>query len=113
MDSVEHFSIPVDDIERARAFYAAVFGFEYEPWDDSRGLLRTGGGIDGDLHLRRAVAHPTVTVYVDDLDASLRAVIANGGSQLGEIEAVTAGTRSVSVRDSEGNALDLFAGNAS
>ncbi|MWV48658.1 VOC family protein [Rathayibacter sp. VKM Ac-2803] len=108
MASVEHFSIPVDDIERARAFYSDVFGFGYEPWDATRGVLRTGGGIDGDLHVRAELPHPTITVSVDDLEATIAAVLAHGGEQLGAIEALTESSRSAYVRDSEGNILALF-----
>jgi len=109
MASVEHFSIPVDDIERARDFYANVFAFEYEAWDDTRGMLRTGGGIDGDLHVRAELPHPTITVYVDDLAAALAAVVAHGGQLVGEPEEVTATSRSAYVRDSEGNMIAVFA----
>lgn len=108
MATVEHFSIPVDDIERARSFYGNVFGFEYEPWSNDRGVLRTGGGIDGDLHLRRRTPHPTITVYVDEIESTLRLLVAHGGEQLGEIEPVTPTSRSVYVRDSEGNIIALF-----
>lgn len=108
MATVEHFSIPVDDIERAREFYSRVFDFAYEPWDDTRGVLRTGGGIDGDLHVRRTTPHPTITVYVDSIESSLDLVVAHGGEQVGEIEAVTPTSRSVYVRDSEGNVIAMF-----
>lgn len=101
MASVEHVSIPVGDIERARAFYPRVFPFEHEAWDESRGMLRTGGGIDGDLHLRGEVAHPTITVSVDDLDATLARLLEHGDQQIGAIEPLTSTSRTVYVRDCE------------
>lgn len=108
MATVEHFSIPVEDLERARSFYSSVFGFDYEPWSDDRGVLRTGGGIDGDLHMRRTTPHPTITVYVDKIEATLQLLLTHGGEQVGAIEAVTPTSRSVYVRDSEGNIIALF-----
>ena len=84
------FAIHVDDLDRARAFYEAVFGWSFEPWgppgfylihtgDDQdpgiQGLMlkrrrpRTGEGLNG--------LEPTFAVH--DLDAVLAAVEANGG----------------------------------
>ncbi len=31
MDSVVHFEIPVDDLERAKGFYATVFDWDLQP----------------------------------------------------------------------------------
>ena len=108
---MEHFSIPVDDVDRARAFYRDVFGFSYEPWDATRGELITGGTIDGDLHVRGPIAHPTITLSVDDLDGTLKTLIAHGGEQIGEVARLTESStgRYVHVRDSEGNVLALYA----
>lgn len=110
MAKVEHFEIPADDIPRAKAFYAAALGFEYEPWGEDMGMLRqpAGDGIDGDLHKRGAAPHPTIVFTVDDIDATLATVTANGGEQVGEIQPLTDTSRWVYVRDSEGNLIGLF-----
>jgi predicted enzyme related to lactoylglutathione lyase len=77
------------------------------------GMLRggrdgDGDGIDGDLHLRgAAVPHPTIVVTVDDIEATLALVVANGGEQLTPIEPLTDTSRWCYVRDSEGNAIGL------
>lgn len=84
------FAIHVDDVDRARAFYEAVFGWAFEPWgppgfylihtgDDAapgvQGLMhkrhepRTGSGLNG--------VEPTFSVA--DVDAVAAAVEANGG----------------------------------
>src|ERR1041384_7972088 len=84
------FSIHVDDVDRARAFYEAVFGWEFEPWG-SPGfyLIHTGDeaspGIQGLMHARvEPRAGPGLkgcepTFAVEDVDAVAVAVEAHGG----------------------------------
>jgi predicted enzyme related to lactoylglutathione lyase len=110
MAKIEHFEIPADDIARAQAFYATVLGFEYEPWGDEMGMLRQpeGEGINGDLHIRGATPHPTVVFTVDRIEDSVALAVANGGSQLGEIQPLDESSRWVYIRDSEGNIIGLY-----
>ena len=110
MASVEHFEIPADDMNRASAFYSAVFGFRYEPWGEDMGMLMTGSaeGINGDLHQRDTSPHPTIVITVDNIEASIAAVIENGGERVGEIQPLDATSRWAYVRDSEGNLIGLF-----
>jgi uncharacterized protein len=110
MASVEHFEIPADDLARAQAFYGEVFGFTFDDWGDGNIMLRTGSsdGIDGDIHQRGPVAHPTVVITVDDLETTLEAVVAGGGAQVGEIESMGESARYVYVKDSEGNVIGLY-----
>ena len=110
MAFVEHFEIPTDDIKRAQAFYKDVLGYDYEPWGDDMGVIRQpdGKGINGDLHERGATPHPTVVFTVDNIEETVAAAIAKGGSQLGEIQALTGTSRWVYIRDSEGNIIGLY-----
>ena len=107
---MEHFEIPVDDIERAQRFYTTVLGYEYEPWGDEQGMLRQGDGegVGGDLHIRSATPHPTVVFTVDSIEDTMARVVANGGEQLGAIEAMGDTARYVYVKDSEGNIIGLY-----
>jgi len=89
-NQIRHFDISCDDIERAKKFYEAVFGWRIEAWGPPNYYLifpdfpdRT---ITGDLRAReeplsgaglRAFA---CTFGVSDLDATIKAVRANGGS---------------------------------
>ena len=89
-NNLASFAIHVDDVDRDRGFYEAVFGWEFEPWgppgfylihtgpaDDPgiQGLMhtrsepRTGGGLNG--------FEPTFSV--DDVDAIAAAVEEHGG----------------------------------
>jgi len=110
MAKIEHFEIPVDDIARARSFYSTVLGFDYEPWGDEMGMLMQpdGDGINGDLHIRSAVAHPTVVFTVDRIEDTVALAEANGGAQLGEIQPLSETGRWVYIRDSEGNTVGLY-----
>ena len=114
MAKASHFEIPVDDIARAQAFYKQALGFDYEPWGDDMGMLRqpAGEGIDGDLHERGILPHPTIVFTVDDIEETVAKVVANGGSQVGEIQALTETSRWVYITDSEGNTIGLFDGSA-
>ena len=113
MAIVEHFEIPAEDIKRAQAFYKDVLQFDYEPWDATMGMLNQpdGKGINGDLHERGVLPHPTVVFTVDDLEATVAAAIENGGAQIGEIQPLDENSRWVYIADSEGNTIGLFAKN--
>src|SRR3954447_16042957 len=84
------FAIHVDDVDHARAFYAAVFGWRFEAWGPPGFfLIHTGDaaspGIQGVLHVRQEPRTGTglggvePTFAVDDLDTVVAAVEANGG----------------------------------
>jgi predicted enzyme related to lactoylglutathione lyase len=85
------FAIHVDDIDRARAFYQAVFGWDFEPWGPPGFyLIHTGDaaspGIQGLMHKRQVPRAGSglngveATFAVDDIDAVLAAVVAHGGT---------------------------------
>jgi predicted enzyme related to lactoylglutathione lyase len=96
MPRVVHFEIQVDDVERAKVFYAEVFGWTYQDFSHVTGGapywgVTTGGegepGIDGGL-LPRPVAAPALeqgtnayvcTVGVGDFDATAARIVAAGG----------------------------------
>ncbi|MEI9926838.1 MAG: VOC family protein [Sphingomonas sp.] len=85
------FALHVDQIDRARAFYEAVFGWEFEPWGPPGFyLIHTGDaespGITGLMHQRQAPRTGTglngvePTFAVDDVAAIVALVEANGGT---------------------------------
>ena len=84
------FALHVDDVDRARRFYEAVFGWAFEPWGPPGFyLIHTGDeadpGVRGLMHKRqepragRGLNGVEATFAVTDLDAILAAVEANGG----------------------------------
>ncbi len=89
-NNLASFAIHVDDVDRARAFYEAVFGWSFEPWGPPGFyLIHTGDdsspGIQGLMHVRDEPRTGTglngiePTFAVDDVDAIAAAVEANGG----------------------------------
>ena len=91
MPRVLHFEIHASDPERGIKFYEKVFGWTFQKWEgpmdywlvttgpDSEpgingGLVRRQGEIDG-----QAVIAYVCTIGVEDLDATMATVEANGG----------------------------------
>ncbi len=85
------FAIHVDDVDRARAFYEAVFGWTFESWGlPGFFLIHTGDqgspGIQGLMHRRQqprtsgGLNGIEATFAVDDVDAIVAAVESNGGT---------------------------------
>ena len=112
--NVVHFAVHADDVERARRFYEAVFGWRFGAWGPPGFYTVTTGsdehpGIQGALHARdepltgAGVRGFTCTVAVDDLAAVRERVLANGGSIThDEIQIPTVGTLT-QFQDTEGN----------
>ncbi len=85
------FAIHVDDVQRARRFYEAIFGWTFEPWGPPDFyLIHTGDerspGVQGLMHKRmtpRAQGDGPncfeCTISVDDVDAIAAAVKKHGG----------------------------------
>ena len=89
-NNLASFAIHVDDVDRARRFYEAVFGWEFEPWGPPGFyLIHTGPeddpGIQGLMHAREEPRTGTglngiePTFVVDDVEAVVRAVEDHGG----------------------------------
>lgn len=74
---VSHLEIPADDIERARAFHRDAFGWTINAF----GTTPTEpGAIDGGMLARQGpIAHPIITVDVDDIDEALERIERLGG----------------------------------
>jgi len=108
--TLRHFAINADDVPRARAFYEAVFGWEFTPWGPP-GFFQTrsvGEGRLGALQGRRPIEGQTMpgmemTFGVEDLDATAAAVEANGGSIVMAPFEIPGVGRLIFFRDSEGN----------
>lgn len=95
MSRVVHFEIQADDLERAKGFYAAVFGWEFQDYSQVTGSpywgIVTGPddqmGINGGLLQRPAPAPApgqgaaayVCTMGVADFDETAAKVLAAGG----------------------------------
>lgn len=118
---VVHFEIPYDDGERARAFYAAAFGWQVMelpamdytvattgPAGES-GPPTEPGYVNGGLTRRSpSLRTPTVVIDVDDIDAALAKVEELGGSTVLGSTAVGEMGWSAYFTDTEGNVVGLW-----
>ncbi len=121
MDRVVHFELPADDVERAQTFYREAFGWGMNsmpgmgytmvsttPTGDD-GRPTEPGGINGGMLARQnPVTAPTITIGVDDIDASLATVERLGGKvALGKQPVGDMGFSAYFV-DPEGNVVGLW-----
>ena len=115
MSRITHFEIPADDPERAIKFYEEVFGWRIEKWDGpiEYWMVMTGPedepGIDGGL-ARREDPATTVENFIDtkDLDASLKAVTAQGGEIFRPTMAIPGVGWLAYIKDTEGNIFGVM-----
>ena len=82
---IAHLAINADDVEAARRFYAALFGWSFAPWGPP-GFFRMdrGSGPVVALQQRRDLGGVRLTgfectIAVPDVDATAEAVTAHGG----------------------------------
>jgi uncharacterized protein len=111
---VVHFEIPVDDPERAKRFYGAVFDWELAGYGEVPYWLATTGdaggpGIDGALIGRSHVhAAPVVIVGVADLAATVARATDNGAEVITPRQSIPGVGWSAYLRDPEGNVVGVF-----
>jgi predicted enzyme related to lactoylglutathione lyase len=86
MNSLAHFAINTDDIDRSRAFYEKVFGWKITAWGPPGFYQIEGAGVRGALQKRRELVAGErtlgfeCTIAVASIDAIENAVLANGGT---------------------------------
>jgi uncharacterized protein len=118
---VVHFEIPVDDRDRASAFYGGAFGWSLNSMPDmgytlvstgpatDTGAPATPGHINGGMLERQGPwQHPIITIEVDDMESALRTVAEHGGSQVREPHDVGGMGIAAYVSDTEGNMIGLW-----
>ena len=74
-----YFTIPVADVRRGRAFYGALFGWEFAPDADERYSHIANTAPPGGLH-RADGGRPQVWFKVADIGAAVAQVRSLGGS---------------------------------
>jgi predicted enzyme related to lactoylglutathione lyase len=114
MAKVVHFEIPVDDPERASAFYREALGWEISRYGEEPYWMVQAGpeddyGADGAL-IDRGEIHqsPVLILGVDSIDDAISDVQQAGAEILqGRVEIPEVGWSAYFV-DSEGNTIGLF-----
>jgi predicted enzyme related to lactoylglutathione lyase len=118
---VVHFEIPFDDGDRARSFYASVFGWQVmEMPDMGYTIVSTGptdpetgpsepGFINGGMFTREDGSRaPNIVIDVPDIEAALKAAGEAGGSTVSERMAVGDMGFAAYFKDTEGNTVGLW-----
>jgi predicted enzyme related to lactoylglutathione lyase len=120
---VVHFEVPYDDGDRARAFYAEVFGWKINEMPEMQytsvstgpvtdeGYPGEPGYINGGMFERSAnspATLPVVTVEVDDADAALESIEQHGGKTVAAKFPVGEMGFAAYFEDCEGNVLGLW-----
>jgi predicted enzyme related to lactoylglutathione lyase len=125
MDKVQHFEIPVDDIARAKKFYAGVFGWGTMDFPmpgmqyvglhtgpvDEKNMPKDSGFINGGMFQRSPkfpLTGPTIAMTVDDIDASLKKVKAAGGEVMMEKMQIADMGLYAYIKDTEGNVIGIW-----
>jgi predicted enzyme related to lactoylglutathione lyase len=122
MDKVVHFEIPVDDVERARGFYGAVFDWglqpmgEYDytlalttPIDEKTQMPTEPGAINGGLRPRTAeTPTPRIVIHVDSIGQSLKRIEAEGGTVVSPRAEMPGMGAFAYFKDTEGNLIGLW-----
>jgi predicted enzyme related to lactoylglutathione lyase len=123
MSRVVHFEIQVDDVDRAKEFYSAAFGWEFQDWSAMVDAVYWGVvtgpddqlGINGGLLQRPApapAAHQganafVCTMQVDDYDATEAKILAAGGQVALPKAALTGMAWQGYYLDTEGNTIGI------
>jgi uncharacterized protein len=82
---VSFFELGVEDVERGRAFYGALFGWDFAP-GPGEGIVITNATVPGGIHGGDLGGGPYVFFRVDDIEAAAERVQSLGGSVEGEAE---------------------------
>ena len=107
---LRHFAINADDVPRARAFYEKVFGWAFTPWGPPGfyQVKNAGAGLVGALQGRRDIENTAMpgmelSFGVDDIEAVIAAIQANGGQVLMKPYVIEGVGRLIFFKDTEGN----------
>ena len=111
---ITHIDIPVDDVDKATAFYSTLFGWqiaalpEYADYPMWRAPNQVSGG---GLATRTAdFTQPRSYVEVDSIDTALAAVEGLGGAVATPKSPISDTSWFAVVRDPSGNFMGLFEG---
>jgi len=110
---IAHIEFPADDLERAKAFYGAVAGWEFGQMAEFSDyeLFRTGEGAGGAIGLRGRSVGRAIRIYisVDSLEEAIAAAVANGGAVVEQPTVIGGGMGSFAVvRDPEGSEIGIW-----
>jgi predicted enzyme related to lactoylglutathione lyase len=109
--TLDYIELAAPDVAAAKGFYASAFGWEFTDYGPDYAGIRAPDGSD-EVGALTAAATPSVEgvlalVYTEDVDASLRAVEAAGGTVTDPIFDYPGGRR-FHFTDPAGNRLGVY-----
>lgn len=124
MRKVVHFEIPAEDLDRAKSFYASIFGWQLQtmpmdggeytvvmttPVDEATQLPTEPGAINGGMMQRDdRTPSPVITIDVEAIDEALADIEAAGGTTVTPRTAIPGMGAFAYFKDPEGNVLGLW-----
>ena len=109
---INHIEFPADDLERARAFYEAVAGWEFGTMPEFPDylLFRTSEGYGGAIGKRDVTAGHTIRDYIEvaSIDDALAAAERTGGTVKSPKRDIPGMGWFAVVVDPEGSEIGLF-----
>lgn len=119
MNRFIHFELATDDPEKTVAFYRKVFGWQIQKWEGpvEYWLVTTGDestpGINGGLMPTGGEFRGTInTIGVEDIDAAIAKVKANGGEIIFEKDVIPGVGYQAYFKDVAGVVVGLHQGDA-
>jgi len=112
-NKVVHFEIGAEDPEKLAEFYRKALGWQVNKWEGSDYWLvgsmddREVGAINGGIMKRFENEQTINTVEVDDLDATIKDVVAHGGKIVKPKAAMAGFMWWAYVADPQGNVFGL------
>ena len=106
--AIDYIELTQTDLEAAKAFYTKAFGWslnDYGP--EYAGIQGEGDDEQGGLRSDSELRPPLVILYSDDLEASVEAVTAAGGTIVDPISGFPGGRR-FQFADPAGNVLAVW-----
>ena len=122
MNPVVHFELPYQDAERARTFYANVFGWQIADWPLIDGTSYVGvmtaemgedkkplekGTIGGGMVEKAMLEHPTILIKTENAQAAAEKAIQAGAEQISEHSYADVG-KVIYIKDTEGNIVGIW-----
>jgi uncharacterized protein len=111
---ITHIDIPVQDMQRARAFYQTLFGWQieeipgYEGYPMWQAPNRVSGG--GLAPRSEGFTQPRSYVEVDSIEETLAKATENGGTVLMERQPISETSWWAILQDPDGNVVGLYEG---
>ena len=111
---ITHLEIPVSDLQRAKAFYTELFGWDiaeapgYEGYPMWQSPNKVSGGA---LTAREeGFTQPRSMVEVDSIDDTVAKAVASGAAVVVENTSIDESSWWALIRDPDGNEIGLFEG---